>query len=217
MILPTKLLHGCILVSLLHITVARIGFKKDTSIDKIEFPPRTLQTFHSGVPTGHLRPLGELQITNCIYIYIISSDMLYIYMNRNKSVSLKKKSAIQDNLLLFFSFFLAFVLFLFTYSFFKQDYKWIDPYSKPTLVMIWCHHILWIFFLSCETIWFEGSIVFVILIKSWRNCINLEHINSSSASRDNWCTVGGDGGCRVSEVQAGTTSPMPDHKGFKLQ
>ena len=24
------------------------------------------------------------------------------------------------------------------------------------------------------------------------------------------------GGCRVGEVQAGTTSPMPDHKGFKL-
>ena len=42
-------------------------------------------------------------------------------------------------------------------------------------------------------------------------------INSYSASRDNWCTVGGDGGCRVGEVWAGTTSPMPDHKGFKLQ
>ena len=42
-------------------------------------------------------------------------------------------------------------------------------------------------------------------------------VNSESASRDNWCTVGGDGGCRVGEVQAGTTSPMPDHKGFKLQ
>ena len=27
----------------------------------------------------------------------------------------------------------------------------------------------------------------------------------------------GYGGCRVSEVRAGTTSPMPDHKGFKLQ
>ena len=41
--------------------------------------------------------------------------------------------------------------------------------------------------------------------------------NSYSASRDNWSTVGGDGGCRVGEVRAGTTSPMPDHKGFKLQ
>ena len=30
-------------------------------------------------------------------------------------------------------------------------------------------------------------------------------------------TVGGDGGCRVGKVQAGTTSPMPDHKGFELQ
>ena len=29
--------------------------------------------------------------------------------------------------------------------------------------------------------------------------------------------MGGHGGCRVGEVQAGTTSPMPDHKGFKLQ
>ena len=32
--------------------------------------------------------------------------------------------------------------------------------------------------------------------------------------QDNYSTVGGDGGCRVSEVQTGTTSPMPDHKGF---
>ena len=35
--------------------------------------------------------------------------------------------------------------------------------------------------------------------------------------QDNYSTVGGDGGCRVGEVRAGTTSPMPDHKGFKLQ
>ena len=42
-------------------------------------------------------------------------------------------------------------------------------------------------------------------------------INSYSASHDNWCTVGGDGGCRVGKVRAGSTSPMPDHKGFKLQ
>ena len=41
--------------------------------------------------------------------------------------------------------------------------------------------------------------------------------NSYSASRDSWCTVGGDEGCRVGEVRASTTSPMPDHKGFKLQ
>ena len=48
---------------------------------------------------------------------------------------------------------------------------------------------------------------------------NYKHVslNSYSASHDNWWTVGGDGGCRVGEVQAGTTSPMPDHKGFKLQ
>ena len=35
--------------------------------------------------------------------------------------------------------------------------------------------------------------------------------------QDNYCTVGGDRGHRVSEVRASTTSPMPDHKGFKLQ
>ena len=28
---------------------------------------------------------------------------------------------------------------------------------------------------------------------------------------------GGDGGCRVGEVRAGTTSPMPDHKGNSAQ
>ena len=35
--------------------------------------------------------------------------------------------------------------------------------------------------------------------------------------QDNYITVGGGGRCRVGEVQAGTTSPMPDYKGFKLQ
>ena len=35
--------------------------------------------------------------------------------------------------------------------------------------------------------------------------------------QDNYCTVGGDGGCRIGEVRAGTTPPMPDHKVFKLQ
>ena len=35
--------------------------------------------------------------------------------------------------------------------------------------------------------------------------------------QDNYSTAGGDGGCRVSEVRAGATSPMPSRKGFKLQ
>ena len=35
--------------------------------------------------------------------------------------------------------------------------------------------------------------------------------------QDNYSTVGGNGGCRVGEVRAGTTSPMPGHKGFKPQ
>ena len=35
--------------------------------------------------------------------------------------------------------------------------------------------------------------------------------------QDNYNTVEDVGGCRVSEVQASTTSPMLDHKGYKLQ
>ena len=35
--------------------------------------------------------------------------------------------------------------------------------------------------------------------------------------QDNYNTVGGDGGSRVGEVRAGTTSPMPEHKGFQQQ
>ena len=33
--------------------------------------------------------------------------------------------------------------------------------------------------------------------------------------QDDYSTVGRAGGCRVSKVRAGTTSPMPDQKGFK--
>ena len=35
--------------------------------------------------------------------------------------------------------------------------------------------------------------------------------------QENDSTVRGDGGSRIGEVRAGTTSPMPEHKGFKLQ
>ena len=63
------------------------------------------------------------------------------------------------------------------------------------------------------------------------NAIKLQELTTwlalKSASHDSWCTVallndnystvGGDGGSRVGEVQAGTTSPMPDYKSFKLQ
>ena len=34
--------------------------------------------------------------------------------------------------------------------------------------------------------------------------------------QDNYSKVGGDGGHRVGEVQASTSSPMTDQKGFKL-
>ena len=35
--------------------------------------------------------------------------------------------------------------------------------------------------------------------------------------QDKYSPVGGDGGCRVDEVRAGTTSPMHNRKDFKLQ
>ena len=35
--------------------------------------------------------------------------------------------------------------------------------------------------------------------------------------QDNDSTVRGDGRSRVGEIRAGTTSPMPEHKGFILQ
>ena len=38
-----------------------------------------------------------------------------------------------------------------------------------------------------------------------------------SFKQDTFSTVGGDWGCRAGEVRASTTSPMPAHKGFKLQ
>ena len=57
--------------------------------------------------------------------------------------------------------------------------------------------------------------------QNWSNFSQYQNfkcrLNSYSASHDNWCTVGGDGGRRVGEVRASTTSSMPDHKGFKLQ
>ena len=42
---------------------------------------------------------------------------------------------------------------------------------------------------------------------------HLMHCNT--LKQDNDSIVRGDGGSRVGEVRAGTTSPMPEHKGFK--
>ena len=59
--------------------------------------------------------------------------------------------------------------------------------------------------------------------------VQKKSFNSDSASHDilmHWdisdagfldITVRGDGGGRVGEVRAGTSSPMPEHKGFMLQ
>ena len=42
-------------------------------------------------------------------------------------------------------------------------------------------------------------------------------MHCNTLKQDNDSTVRGDGGSRVGEVRAGTTSPMPEHKGFKPQ
>ena len=42
-------------------------------------------------------------------------------------------------------------------------------------------------------------------------------MHCNTLKQDNDSTVRGDGGSRVGEVRAGTTSTMPEHKGFKLQ
>ena len=42
-------------------------------------------------------------------------------------------------------------------------------------------------------------------------------MHCDTLKQDNDSTVRGDGGSRVGEVRSGTTSPMPEHKGFKLQ
>ena len=47
--------------------------------------------------------------------------------------------------------------------------------------------------------------------------MTIDALDTFKQRQDNYSTVGGDGGCRVGEVRAGTTCPMPDHKGFKLQ
>ena len=42
-------------------------------------------------------------------------------------------------------------------------------------------------------------------------------MHCDTLKQDNDSTVRGDGGSRVGEVRAGTTSQMPEHKGFMLQ
>ena len=42
-------------------------------------------------------------------------------------------------------------------------------------------------------------------------------MHCDTLKQDNDRIVWGDGGKKVGEVRAGTTSPMPEHKGFKLQ
>ena len=71
------------------------------------------------------------------------------------------------------------------------------------------------------TILFESQLIKVAEISS--SAINIlkvlvrQLMHWDTFKQDNYSTVGGDGGCRVCEVRAGTTSPMPDHKGFKLR
>ena len=48
-------------------------------------------------------------------------------------------------------------------------------------------------------------------------CQSRQLMHCNTLKQDNDSTVRGDGGSRVGEVRAGTTSLMPEHKGFMLQ
>jgi len=49
-----------IITSYVTLGSARTGFAKDENEDLIEFPPTVLRRFDdSGIPVGHLRPLGQ--------------------------------------------------------------------------------------------------------------------------------------------------------------
>ena len=46
---------------------------------------------------------------------------------------------------------------------------------------------------------------------------NVQLMHGDTFKQGDYSTAGGDGGCRVGEVRASTTSPMPNHKGFNYQ
>ena len=54
------------------------------------------------------------------------------------------------------------------------------------------------------------------LLKGLTHVLTLKVLVATIDSQLTIDAVEGDGGCRVGEVRAGTTSPIPDHKGFKL-
>ena len=85
--------------------------------------------------------------------------------------------------------------------------------------------ILLVALMSAQVIWKERNSV---VARDAEYLLRPYVINSYSASQEIWCTATlwnrimtaqceGMGGSRVGEVRAGTTSPMPEHKGFKLQ
>ena len=98
-----------------------------------------------------------------------------------------------------------------------------EPWNIPSKIpeMAIKRNFTLLYFFILLVLWFYSLLSLVKDCKMKKHIFCNKHIiciiNSHSASWDNWCTVGGDGGCRVGEVRAGTTSPMPDHKGFKLQ
>lgn len=71
----------CILVALCCImppTSGKIGFKKDQSLTRIDFPPKIgLHSSSSGIPQGHLRPLG-LWAHHSMASHIIITYLKYI-------------------------------------------------------------------------------------------------------------------------------------------
>ena len=59
--------------------------------------------------------------------------------------------------------------------------------------------------------WYHKCMIYLL------KCQSRQLMHCDTLKQDNDSTVRGDGGSRVGEVRAGTTSPMPEHKGFKLQ
>ena len=182
-------------------------------------PACTLRTLHPPSPlTVHQLSRLALKRVNCQVMHVLmnwllvqnSSDIKYNFKDLTLLNPRKHTYMDKPSFLLFFRM--------------RTTFLWSDPSKKA-------HQTHWHFSRSLNdnmkgnravlhllfNLTPEESVVLKIHQSySWYRC-KVDRTNSYSANHDNWCTVGGDGGCRVGEVRASTISPMPDHKGFKLQ
>jgi len=68
-----------IIITQVALTVATAGFAKDESEDRIEFPPTILRTFDSGIPVGHLRPLGQSALMLSCFVNLSSLNVHFYF------------------------------------------------------------------------------------------------------------------------------------------